>query len=390
VDGQLESTTDLPLNGEGSGRRPPKRRQSTRRPRRGGTALFLLLIVLVAAAVALLAWIAVDRSSSPGTSDVIEPLPTALAELERRDLVERETLKGTLGLDVLAVVSETRPGTITELAPEGSLIERGDVVYRLDERPTVFLNGAIPAFRTLERGVNAGSDVFQLEFNLVELGYDPDREIVPNNQFGRTTERAVKRWQRDLGIEDTGVVALGDVLFFPTAQRFGTHLVDVGARIVAPTALAEITSIEQVVSLDLDTDRQDLLNLGDVVAIEIPGSETIGGVVLEIGTEATEVLLPDGSSAGTTVPVTIGVTGAIPSGLTNTPVDVVVIKQSRENALVAPVIALVALKGGGYAIETVSDTTTVLLGVEPGLYADGFVEIGGSGLTEGMKVVVPE
>ena len=61
-------------------------------------------------------------------------------------------------------------------------------------------------------------------------------------------------------------------------------------------------------------------------------------------------------------------------------------------ALAVPVNALLALAGGGYAVEVVAaDSTHRLLPVSLGLFddADGLVQVTGSGLAAGQKVVVP-
>jgi hypothetical protein len=50
-----------------------------------------------------------------------------------------------------------------------------------------------------------------------------------------------------------------------------------------------------------------------------------------------------------------------------------------------PVQALLALAEGGYALETEGGD---LIGVETGAFADGFVEVAGQGLAEGLEVVV--
>jgi multidrug efflux pump subunit AcrA (membrane-fusion protein) len=77
-------------------------------------------------------------------------------------------------------------------------------------------------------------------------------------------------------------------------------------------------------------------------------------------------------------------------GLDEAPVDVEVVSDSAPGVLAVPVTALLALTEGGYAVEIVTeDGTIILIGVEPGLFADGFVEVDGEGLTDGMQVVVP-
>jgi hypothetical protein len=51
------------------------------------------------------------------------------------------------------------------------------------------------------------------------------------------------------------------------------------------------------------------------------------------------------------------------------------------------VSALLARASGGYALEVVDGSTTRLVSVETGSYADGYVEVSGSGISEGTKVV---
>ncbi len=71
-----------------------------------------------------------------------------------------------------------------------------------------------------------------------------------------------------------------------------------------------------------------------------------------------------------------------------------VVSASVPKAIVVPVSALVALKEGGYAVEVVTgknpDGTnqTKLIGVKPGLFTNGFVQVDGS-LKPDTDVVVP-
>jgi hypothetical protein len=72
-----------------------------------------------------------------------------------------------------------------------------------------------------------------------------------------------------------------------------------------------------------------------------------------------------------------------------------VVDDSIPDAYVVPVSALVALAEGGYALEVVSGQdatgapTTELIGVETGLFADGFVVVTGPDVEAGLEVVVP-
>ena len=67
-----------------------------------------------------------------------------------------------------------------------------------------------------------------------------------------------------------------------------------------------------------------------------------------------------------------------------------VTKTFAENVIAAPVSALLALLDGGYALEIKKQETTILIPVETGIYSDGWVEIAGPGLTDGLEIVIPE
>jgi hypothetical protein len=74
------------------------------------------------------------------------------------------------------------------------------------------------------------------------------------------------------------------------------------------------------------------------------------------------------------------------------PVQVGIATARVPSALVVPVTALLAQSGGGYAVEVVGPgTRNHLARVLLGLFddADGLVQVTGSGLAAGQKVVVP-
>ena len=74
------------------------------------------------------------------------------------------------------------------------------------------------------------------------------------------------------------------------------------------------------------------------------------------------------------------------------PVDVNIIDASASNVLAVPINALVALAGGGYAVEVVDGslrTPRALVAVRTGLFADTLVQVSGDGLSEGIRVEVP-
>ena len=67
-------------------------------------------------------------------------------------------------------------------------------------------------------------------------------------------------------------------------------------------------------------------------------------------------------------------------------VSVTLTGERREHVLAVPVIALLALREGGYGIELVEGATTRIVGVTTGLFARGMVEVTNDHLREGMIV----
>jgi hypothetical protein len=146
--------------------------------------------------------------------------------------------------------------------------------------------------------------------------------------------------------------------------------------------------------VQLDTAQQSQVKVGDRVMVTLPGNSTTPGVVASVGRVATFAPSAQGGGAsGPTIEVTVRLLHAAAAGtLDQAPVDVSITGASVRNVLAVPVNALLALAGGGYAIEEVgADAGHRLIGVRAGLFDDaqGLVEVSGSGLVAGQRVVVP-
>lgn len=314
----------------------------------------------------------------------------ATAAVTRRDLAETDTFDGTLGYANERTVVNQRQGTITDLAEEGSVVRRGQALYSVDGRPVTVMYGTVPAYRTLSSGVENGDDVRQLEWNLVALGYDPDREIAIDDDFDWATREAVERWQEDLGQGEEGVVELGEIVFLPGKQRVGEHRTSVGLSTQPGAEVATTATTTQVVTVQLDASRQELVDEGDPVEVELPGGSRVSATVAKVGKVAESEVGQDGTPSDPTIEVTIALAGRTSTDLDQAPVDVEITRELEENVLAVPVTALLALAGGGYGVELSEGGATRLVGVETGVYADGYVQVSGDGIVEGARVVVPE
>jgi hypothetical protein len=310
-------------------------------------------------------------------------------------LSAQTSVGGTLGYAGDYTVLGAGHGMVTALPAVGHVVHQGEVLYELDGAPVVLLRGSTPAYRSLARGAEAssvrGRDVRQLNADLVALGYADHLGLDPtSDRFLWATKAAVKRLQKHLGVAQTGELALGQLVFLPTAARVTKLTAQLGGPAAGPVLSA--TSTTRVVTVKLEAARQSQVKVGDRVTITLPDTSTTRGVVSRVGTVATSADAAAGSGSPTIeVNVTPGRVGT--SGrLDQAPVQVAITTGTVRDALVVPVTALLALVGGGYAVEVVdSDATHRLLPVSLGLTDDGqgLVQVTGSGLSAGQRVMVP-
>jgi peptidoglycan hydrolase-like protein with peptidoglycan-binding domain len=343
---------------------------------------------LVAGGIAAAGALAAGGALALGGSGRPEPAKAAATSgpttaVERRDLVDRENLDGTLGYDDEGTLNAGAAGVLTRLSDPGAVITRGHSLYDLDDEPAAFLlYGSLPAWRDFTPGMNDGEDIRQLERNLKALGYDPG---TVDDDWDSDTTDAVEDFQKDRDLDDTGTLKLGTIVFRPEATRIASAKATVGDTVSPGRPLAEISSTKRVITVNLDARRQRLARTGDKVTVEMPEGDTATGRITDVGTVATKA----SQDSDPTIEVQVDLRGKAAHGtrLDQAPVSVGFSVDERKGVLAVPVKALVARQGGGYAVETPAGQ---FVAVEPGLYADDYVEVSGDGLREGMRVVTAE
>jgi peptidoglycan hydrolase-like protein with peptidoglycan-binding domain len=315
-----------------------------------------------------------DSTASAGTA----------ATVERRDLVDRESVTGTLGYGDTRKLSSARQGTITALPAEGSVIEQGQSLAEIDGQGVPLFYGDVPMYRTLQTGVDDGADVRQLEENLDALGFAGSGFSV-NDHYDGATATAVRQWQKSLGRDQTGAVTVEDVVFQPGAVRVGKHSAEVGTSAGPGMTLYEATGTTRIASVRLEVSRQGLAKAGDKARVKLPDGTTVDGTIFSVGSVATK----DSENSPAKIDVSVVLDDQAAAGsLTEAPVTVDLTKSTAQGVLAVPVRALLALSEGGYAVETVHNGKHDLVPVELGAFADGYVEVKGR-VQEGEKVVIP-
>lgn len=321
------------------------------------------------------------RSRDHGSS-ATSHLPPATAQVLRKTLVDTVTKSGELGHGDTTTVSGRLNGTVTALSAVESTVQRGQALYHVDNTPAVLMYGALPAYRALSSGME-GADVKQFKENLYELGY---RGFSLDDSYSDATVRAVQKWQKDLGLPQTGTVEQGRVVYAAGPIRIDTLKAAIGDS--AAGAVLTYTGTTRKIAVKLDIADQRLARKDARVGLKLPDGKPASGTIAE-----TQTVIQPGSGQNqpeTKIKVTVTIDDeAVHGGLDQAAIDVSFTASQRENVLTVPLAALLALAEGGYGVQVVEGTSTRILAVQTGLFAAGRVEVSGEGLTEGMTVGMP-
>ncbi|MDP9240110.1 MAG: peptidoglycan-binding protein [Actinomycetota bacterium] len=380
---------------DGSEPRHTRRRPGRRKLLAGG------VVVLVVLAGAGIYW-AVGGSGSAGATPAAQVTSVAVS---RTDLIQTVSYDGTLAYSGTRDLQARSPGTVTAVPSAGATLTQGKTMYRIDEQPLVLMYGALPMYRTLRPGVADGADVRQLETALKALGYDPDGMTV-DTVFTSATTDAINAWKAGLNITQDGAVTPAQLMFSPGPLRVDTVSVLLGQQVQSGGTIASLTSTDRAVTVSLKTTDAAVAKVGDAVTIQLATGTPTPGHITSIAAAAESTSSQSTASTGgatnsntassgtTTATVEVGIKLDNPKAVgtvSQSPVTVVFTQEKATGVLAVPVTALLALAGGGYAVQ-IDDGggKTHLVAVRPGLFAaGGLVAVTGDGIAEGTRVVVP-
>jgi len=337
--------------------------------------------VLVAVGAAVIA--ARGIGSGPSTPAAAK-LPPATATITRQTLVDSQSEPGELGYGESVQVNGKLPGTITALPAQGQTVRRGQPIYRVDNTPVILLYGQLPAYRLLAVGVK-GPDVKQLEQNLYALGY---RGFTVDETFSATTTTAVKKWQKALGLPQTGVVDLGRIYYTAGPVRVNAQKAAIGDVTGPGMPVLDTTGSQKQVAIELAVAEARLAQLKAAVTLKLPDGTTTPGKIVRV---RTAIRPAEGNNPAKTV-IKVAVAAddeKALAALDQATIDVDFTAGKRESVLTVPVAALLALAEGGYGVQVVEGSATRIVAVKTGLFAAGRVEITGDGLSDGMTVGMP-
>lgn len=180
-------------------------------------------------------------------------------------------------------------GTVTTVTvASGTTVNTGDVLYTLDLRPVVVAQGQVPAFRDLSQGTQ-GADVQQVRQFLASRGYMP--AAGSSQEFDAATARAVKHWQKDLGVTADGIVHAGDLVFaaqLPTRVTLNPTI-SVGTRIEPGAVVVNTLAPAPTFVINLAADQAALVPTSGPAQVVTP-TGTWNAVVASASTTADNIL----------------------------------------------------------------------------------------------------
>lgn len=373
-------------------------------------ALVVVCAVVLSSAATVLATVLI-RSPAEIAARSAPPVPTPiLAPVEQRVLSTTVVSRGTARFgspqQVALAPSALKTGhrVVTSVPAAGSEVAEGAVLLTVSGRPVFALGGEQPSYRDLGPGVS-GPDVEQLEQALRRIGLRPG--AVDGRYDGATGSAVAALYRRAGSVAMSATAAQLDavrpleaelvpgsragagvqlpadeVVFLPTVPvRLSEVTVGVGG--VPDGPLLTVTDSTVTIDGSLTIDEARLVAAGMPVTIDEPalGITTTGRVARVAdrpGTDGADAFHVFFSTAVDDPPPT----------LVGASVRLTVPVSSTGSAVLAvPVGAVSLAPDGSSRVERSVDGRQEFVTVEPGVSADGYVQVGGP-LTAGDQVVV--
>ena len=127
-------------------------------------------------------------------------LELTTVSIQKGDLAKKEEYNGTLRQTDKKILNSPTNGVVTFLPKEGSVVNFGEVLFIIDNKPVILLQGSTPFYRTLDLNSDPGVDIQQVEEALVYLGY-ADSTFVPDEVFDEQTSKMLNTLYIDYGID---------------------------------------------------------------------------------------------------------------------------------------------------------------------------------------------
>ena len=134
------------------------------------------------------------------SSSVNKTLQLTTVQIQQGDLEKKEEYNGTLRQTNSKILNSPISGVITFTPEEGTIIQFGEILFAIDNKPVILVEGLVPFYRTLDLNSDPGPDILQVEQALIYLGYATE-SFVADDIFDQTTSDMLNKLYIDYKIE---------------------------------------------------------------------------------------------------------------------------------------------------------------------------------------------
>ena len=326
---------------------------------------------------------------TPTKTPTPSPRPTASGGGFGTSSGGRSSSGGSSSSTSSSTTSSGVSGVVTQLpVPAGAEPRTLQRLLTVSGKPVFAFVSSAPLYKTLSVNLSSGSQVVNvtaLQRALKNKGYY-DGSV--NGTFGSSTETAVKAWQADEGLSQTGTITTTRFVWVPKGTIVYSWSVALGSQIGSGTALATVGAPRDLVAQAL-VSQADIasLKVGQKASLTIDGAtgDPFTGTISFIDTQPASSSSAGGTSS--TVQYTVdfvphGLPGLARSGMTGT---LEIILAQRKNVLIIPTRAVSGTASSTY-VRVMSNGKPVFRQISTGMTTSTYTQIT-SGLTAGEVVI---
>ena len=326
---------------------------------------------------------------TPSKSGEPSPRPTASGGTGGGSGASTGARSGSSTSSSSSTSSTSASGVVTHVGlPVGATPRTLERLLTVSGKPVFAFVSSSPLYKTLSIDLSSGSQVANvkaLQRALKGRGYYTGSV---SGAFGSSTETALKAWQADQGLSQTGQITTSRFVWVPKGCVLYSWSVDLGSRVGSGTALATVGAPRDLIAQAL-VSQADIasLKVGQKAQLTIDGytSGAFTATISSIGNQPASSSSSVGSSSSTEYTVTLrphGMPKLARSGMTGT-LEVVIAQ--RKNVLLVPTSAVSGTSTVPY-VRVMMNGVPALRQVQTGMATSAYTQIIG-GLTAGEVVI---
>lgn len=336
--------------------------------------ILLLLLIIAAAVIAYLSF----RPDAP--------VEVSIVKVERATISNQLDLVGTVINDRSVTITALLDGEIINtLVREGDRVKEGDPLAELDSEAAMLqLEKARADLKYQQTNLVQVQKNLVMQQSLADKG-SASRQSVDDTQLERQrVAAAVEVARAELAIRE--LVLKNAKIKAPFTGTIITQSAEKGQWVEAGTQLFVLVADEgQVVEAEVDADDAALISLGQLAQLSsesLPGQPWLSKIVW-----LAPSITRDSNGVSNTFAIRIALDDTAPSLLLDQQLDVTLVVESADDALVIPQQALREPTTGEFAVMVVNNDRVELKSISTGVFSLSHVEVS-DGLVEGDTVVL--